>query len=68
MIAINGMDIAFGENLVLLANPSKTGNDWWYGTVVRDGKSGFFPQTYVQQLDIGAHTHLFCLSQCLTFC
>jgi hypothetical protein len=48
--------LAFGENLVLLANPSKSGGDWWYGTVVRDGKSGFFPKTYVEQLEISKHT------------
>lgn len=47
------MDVAFGENLILLANPSKTGNDWWYGTVLQDGKSGFFPKTYVEEVEIG---------------
>lgn len=45
--------VAFGENLVLTAHPSKTGGDWWYGTVVRDGKSGFFPKTYVEPIQIG---------------
>jgi len=48
--------LAFGENLVLLANPSKSGGDWWYGTVVQDGKSGFFPKTYVEQLEISKRT------------
>ncbi|EIN07872.1 hypothetical protein PUNSTDRAFT_103983 [Punctularia strigosozonata HHB-11173 SS5] len=43
-------DLSFGENLVLTAHPSKSGGDWWYGTLVRDGKSGFFPKTYVQEV------------------
>ncbi|KAI0294656.1 hypothetical protein B0F90DRAFT_1755296 [Multifurca ochricompacta] len=41
-------DLTFGENLVINAHPSKTGGDWWYGTVVSTGKAGFFPKTYVQ--------------------
>ncbi|KAI0044289.1 hypothetical protein FA95DRAFT_1497317 [Auriscalpium vulgare] len=45
-------DLSFAENLVLTAHPSKTGGDWWHGTVVRDGKSGFFPKTYVERLEI----------------
>lgn len=44
---------AFGENLMLTAHPSKSGSDWWYGTVVRDGKKGFFPKTYVERVEIG---------------
>ena len=32
---------------MIVAHPSKSGGDWWYGTLVRDGKSGFFPNTYV---------------------
>ncbi|TFY81602.1 hypothetical protein EWM64_g2415 [Hericium alpestre] len=44
-------ELSFGENLVLTAHPSKSGSDWWYGTLVRDGKSGFFPKTYVQNLE-----------------
>ncbi|KAF8976839.1 hypothetical protein BDQ17DRAFT_1293659, partial [Cyathus striatus] len=38
----------FDENIVLVANPSKSGSDWWYGTRVKDGKAGLFPKTYVQ--------------------
>jgi hypothetical protein len=45
-------DLSFGENLILTAHPSKSGGDWWYGTVTRDGKSGFFPKTYVQIVEI----------------
>ncbi|KAI9069473.1 hypothetical protein FKP32DRAFT_1617176 [Trametes sanguinea] len=43
-------ELTFGENLILTAHPSKSGSDWWYGTLVRDGKSGFFPKTYVEQV------------------
>nr|VWP01440.1 NAD-dependent protein deacylase (EC (Regulatory protein SIR2 homolog) [Ganoderma boninense] len=42
-------EISFGENIVLTAHPSKTGGDWWYGTAVQGGKTGFFPKTYVEQ-------------------
>ncbi|THG95777.1 hypothetical protein EW026_g5934 [Hermanssonia centrifuga] len=44
-------DISFGENLILNAHPSKSGTDWWYGTLLRDGSSGFFPKTYVQRIE-----------------
>jgi len=40
-------DLSFAENVILLANPSKTGGDWWFGSLVRGGKSGLFPKTYV---------------------
>lgn len=52
-IRLKLVSIGFAENLILKANPSKTGGDWWYGTVVRDGKSGFFPNTYVEPVEIG---------------
>ncbi|KIK20542.1 hypothetical protein PISMIDRAFT_682232 [Pisolithus microcarpus 441] len=44
-------DLSFGENVVIEAHPSKSGGDWWYGTTVNDGRSGFFPQTYVQVVE-----------------
>ncbi|KIK11528.1 hypothetical protein PISMIDRAFT_690290 [Pisolithus microcarpus 441] len=40
-------DLSFGENVVIEAHPSKFGGDWWYGTTVNDGRSGFSPQPYV---------------------
>ncbi|CDO71918.1 hypothetical protein BN946_scf184940.g65 [Trametes cinnabarina] len=43
-------ELTFGENLIITAHPSKSGSDWWYGTLVRDGKTGFFPKTYVEQV------------------
>lgn len=56
LVSLNGANVgfsAFGENLILTAHPSKSGSDWWYGTLVRDGKSGFFPKTYVEQVTTG---------------
>ncbi|KAG1749461.1 hypothetical protein EDB19DRAFT_1680127 [Suillus lakei] len=44
-------DLSFVENLIIIAHPSKSGGDWWYGTIVKDGKSGFFPKTYVQTVE-----------------
>ena len=44
----------FDINVVIVAHPSKSGGDWWYGTTVKDGKVGFFPQTYVQKVEQGA--------------
>ena len=39
---------AFGENLIIVANPSKSDGDWWYGTVSNTSKSGLFPKTYIE--------------------
>ncbi|KAG9035365.1 hypothetical protein FRB95_011385 [Tulasnella sp. JGI-2019a] len=44
-------EISFLENYVVLAHPSKSGDAWWYGTLVQGGKKGFFPNAYVQILD-----------------
>lgn len=44
---------AFAENIVIIANPSKSGGAWWYGKTVKENKSGFFPSTYVQELETG---------------
>lgn len=41
--------------MILTAHPSKSSGDWWYGTTVRDKKSGFFPQTYVELVETGAN-------------
>ncbi|KIL68468.1 hypothetical protein M378DRAFT_184914 [Amanita muscaria Koide BX008] len=41
-------DLSFEENLMILANPSKSGGDWWYGTVVSTQTSGLFPKTFVE--------------------
>ncbi|KAG6334877.1 hypothetical protein ID866_4218 [Astraeus odoratus] len=44
-------DLSFAENLIIEAHPSKSDGDWWYGTKINDRKSGFFPRTYVQQIE-----------------
>ncbi|THH02546.1 hypothetical protein EW145_g6732 [Phellinidium pouzarii] len=44
-------DLSFAENIVITAHPSKSGGAWWYGTTVKGGKSGFFPSTYVQEME-----------------
>lgn len=44
---------AFSENIVIIANPSKSGGAWWYGKTVKEGRSGLFPSTYVQELENG---------------
>ena len=43
--------LAFDRNQVVLANPSKSGGDWWYGSLVKGGAAGFFPNTYVQKYE-----------------
>ncbi|KAF8638846.1 hypothetical protein AX17_001904 [Amanita inopinata Kibby_2008] len=41
-------DLSFGENVVLTAHPSKSGSDWWQGTLLNTQKSGLFPKTFVE--------------------
>ncbi|KAJ7621612.1 hypothetical protein DFH06DRAFT_1233083 [Mycena polygramma] len=43
-------DITFAENVILIANPSKTNGDWWYAKSVRDGTAGLFPKAYVEEI------------------
>lgn len=45
------VDLAFAENVVLLAHPSKSGGPWWYGSISGSGAKGFFPSSYVQVMD-----------------
>ena len=52
---VNPGCLAFPENVILTARPSKSGGDWWYGTSVRENKSGFFPQTYVERVQTGTY-------------
>jgi hypothetical protein len=45
------VDLSFGENLVLEAHKAKDPSSaWWYGTVVKDKKSGWFPSSYVAEI------------------
>ncbi|PFH53549.1 hypothetical protein AMATHDRAFT_73354 [Amanita thiersii Skay4041] len=41
-------DLSFGDNLIIVAHPSRSGGDWWHGTLVSTGKSGLFPKTFVE--------------------
>ena len=50
--------VAFAENIVLDANPSKSGGAWWYGVSVKEKKTGFFPSTYVQELESGEQRNI----------
>jgi hypothetical protein len=52
---------AFGEHLIIIANPSKSGGDWWYGTISKTGKSGFFPNTYVEAVQPSMSAYHHCL-------
>jgi hypothetical protein len=57
--------IAFDENVVLSAHPSKSGSDWWYGTLVKNNQKGFFPSSYVTIIDQGPLlVNLTALSHC----
>ncbi|KAG9114454.1 hypothetical protein FRC07_007636, partial [Ceratobasidium sp. 392] len=44
-------DLSFGENLMINAHPSKSGGDWWYGSLSKTGKKGFFPRSYVDVIE-----------------
>jgi uncharacterized protein YaiE (UPF0345 family) len=36
---------------VVEAHPAKDAESpWWYGTLVKEGKSGWFPHTYVEEM------------------
>lgn len=51
-------DAVFEENVIIEAHPSKSGGAWWYGTIVRSGKKGFFPNAYVQEVENGTYLSL----------
>jgi hypothetical protein len=45
------VDLSFKENVVIAAHPAKDeSSPWWYGTLVDEGKSGWFPHTYVEEM------------------
>ncbi|KZT54344.1 hypothetical protein CALCODRAFT_456827 [Calocera cornea HHB12733] len=44
-------DLQFEENVVITAHPSKSGGDWWYGSIVKSGDEGFFPRSYVEEMN-----------------
>lgn len=45
------VDLSFKENMVLMAHPAKDeGSPWWYGMLLQEGKSGWFPNNYVEEI------------------
>ena len=61
----NGFSLipAFGENLIIIANPSKSDGDWWYGIISNTSKSGLFPKTYVEVVEPSMSTYHLCLPE-----
>jgi hypothetical protein len=53
--------------VLLTAHPSKSGGDWWFGTSIRDGRSGFFPQTYVERVQTGGNPFIVNVSYLTAF-
>ncbi|KAI8372990.1 uncharacterized protein BYT42DRAFT_578797 [Radiomyces spectabilis] len=47
-------DLAFVENEIIIIQPFQDEvSDWWYGTNEDTGESGFFPKSYVENIDPG---------------
>lgn len=45
------VDLSFKENVVIVAHPAKDGSSpWWYGMSVEEGRKGWFPHTYVEEM------------------
>jgi hypothetical protein len=43
--------LSFIENVVIEAHPAKDSESpWWYGTLVKEGRKGWFPHTYVEEM------------------
>ena len=37
--------------MVLMAHPAKdSSSPWWYGMLMQEGKSGWFPNNYVEEI------------------
>jgi hypothetical protein len=44
-------DLSFVENVVIEAHPAKDPmGAWWYGTLVKEGKKGWFPSAYIEEM------------------
>lgn len=52
------MAVGFAPDMIIEAHPSKSGGDWWQGTLIASGKSGMFPQSYVEPLKNSTCYHL----------
>ncbi|RXK39792.1 hypothetical protein M231_02985 [Tremella mesenterica] len=45
------VDLSFKENVVIEAHPAKdASSDWWYGTLINEAKTGWFPHSYVEEI------------------
>lgn len=54
MLTDRWSDLAFVENLLIDAHPSKDdASPWYYGISLRDRKSGWFPSSYVVEIPEG---------------
>lgn len=50
-LATHLLPIGFRENMILMAHPAKDPESpWWYGMLLQGGKSGWFPNSYVQEI------------------
>jgi hypothetical protein len=49
-------DLSFIENVVIEALPAKDPmGAWWYGTLVKEGKKGWFPSAYIEEMSRKSH-------------
>ena len=45
------VDLSFKENVAIVAHPAKDeSSPWWYGMLVEEGRKGWFPHSYVEQM------------------
>ncbi|GHJ86190.1 hypothetical protein NliqN6_2592 [Naganishia liquefaciens] len=54
------VDLSFKENMILMAHPAKDPvSPWWYGMLLQGGKSGWFPNSYVEEIKVQQAKALF---------
>lgn len=41
-------DLVFSQDDIILVRDNNDSEDWWYGTLEKSGKTGYFPRNYVQ--------------------
>ncbi|CAO3610748.1 unnamed protein product [Mucor hiemalis] len=42
-------DLIFSQDDIILVRDNKDSEDWWFGTLEKSGKTGYFPRNYVQE-------------------
>ncbi|KAI9485258.1 MAG: hypothetical protein EXX96DRAFT_544540 [Benjaminiella poitrasii] len=47
-------DLVFSQDDVILVQNTNESEDWWYGTLKENGKTGYFPKNYVQSKSEGS--------------